>query len=126
MPEEISASEIKVNFVSLLAQAQKQVAIPSVQNVLGIVGNVVGIYPEAADNIHIDNVVREVAAMSGAPEKILRSSDEVDAMREQRAAQQQAMAQQGQMLQAAQPAKNMAAGDGSALDELINYRGGIA
>lgn len=136
MPEEISASEIKVNFVSLLAQAQKQVAIPSVQNVLGIVGNVVGIYPEAADNIHIDNVVREVAAMSGAPEKILRSTDEVDAMREQRAAQQQAMAQQGQMLQAAQPAKNMAeaarllsetpAGDGSALDELINYRGGIA
>ena len=74
--------------------------------------------------------------MSGAPEKILRSTDQVDAMREQRAAQQQAMAQQGQMLEAAQPAKNMAeaarllsetpAGDGTALDALINYRGGVA
>lgn len=74
--------------------------------------------------------------MSGAPEKILRSEDEVAFLREQRAAQQQAMQQQAQLMQAAQPAKNMAeaarllsetpAGDGTALDELINYRGGIA
>lgn len=136
MPEEISATEIKVNFVSLLAQAQKQVSIPSVQNVLGIVGNVAGVYPEAADNINIDNVVREVASMSGAPEKIIRSEDEVEALRSQRLAQQQAMQQQAQLQAAAQPAKNMAeaarllsetpSGNGTALDELINYRGGIA
>ena len=132
MPEEIRSDEIKVNFVSLLAQAQKQVAMPAVENVLGMVGNVYAVFPEAADNINIDNVIREVGNISGTPEKILRSEDEVKELREQRMQAQQEQAQQLQMQQAAQPAKDMAeaarvlsetpANGGNALDELI--RGG--
>ena len=132
MPEEIRSDEIKVNFVSLLAQAQKQVAMPAVENVLGMVGNVYAVFPEAADNINIDNVIREVGNISGTPEKILRSEDEVKELREQRMQAQQEQAQQLQLQQSAQPAKDMAeaarvlsetpANGGSALDELI--RGG--
>ena len=105
MPEEITAQELKVNFVSLLAQAQKMVSLPSVQNVLGMVDNVAGIYPEAADNINIDAVIREVGVISGAPEKIMRSEDEVQQLREERQQAQQAQMQQAQMAQAADTAK---------------------
>lgn len=105
MPEEITAQELKVNFVSLLAQAQKMVSLPSVQNVLGMVGNVAGIYPEAADIINIDNVIREVGVISGAPEKIMRSEDEVQELRQQRQQAQQEQMQQMQMQQAADTAK---------------------
>lgn len=105
MPEEITEAELKVNFVSLLAQAQKMVSLPSVQNVLGMVDNVAGIYPEAADNINIDAVIREVGVISGAPEKIMRSEDEVQQLREERQQAQQAQMQQAQMAQAADTAK---------------------
>ena len=105
MPEEITADELKVNFVSLLAQAQKMVSLPSVQNVLGMVGNVAGIYPEAADIINIDNVIREVGVISGTPEKIMRSEDEVQQLREQRQQAQEAQMQQAQMAQGAEAAK---------------------
>lgn len=133
MPEEITAQELKVNFVSLLAQAQKMVSLPSVQNVLGMVGNVAGIYPEAADNINIDNVIREVGVISGAPEKIMRSEDEVQELRTQRQQAQEAQMQQAQMAQMADTAKTGAdaarllsevpSNTDSALDDMLGKMG---
>jgi hypothetical protein len=133
MPEEITADELKVNFVSLLAQAQKMVSLPSVQNVLGMVGNVAGIYPEAADIINIDNVIREVGVISGTPEKIMRSEDEVQQLREQRQQAQEAQMQQAQMAQGAEAAKTGAeaarllsevpANTDNALDDMLSRMG---
>lgn len=133
MPEEITADELKVTFVSLLAQAQKMVSLPSVQNVLGMVGNVAGIYPEAADIINIDNVIREVGVISGTPEKIMRSEDEVQQLREQRQQAQEAQMQQAQMAQGAEAAKTGAeaarllsevpANTDNALDDMLSRMG---
>ncbi|MEG2765752.1 MAG: portal protein, partial [Acidaminococcaceae bacterium] len=106
MPEEIDAEEIKVDFVSLLAQAQKMVATPSIERTLSFAGSLAGAVPEIMDNLNMDAVLRKHASLNGTPESILRSEDEVTEIRKQRAA---AMEQQKQMEQAtamAQPLKN--------------------
>lgn len=108
MPEEITKEELDVKFVSLLAQAQKMVSIPAIENVVGFAGNLAAIYPEAPDIIDVDKVIRTVAVVRGAPEKILRSEDEVAEIRKQRA-QAQAQAMQAQeAAAAAQPVKQYA------------------
>ena len=108
MPEEITEDELKVNFVSLLAQAQKMAAMPAVEETLGLVGNLAAVYPDVLDNINADEAIRLAANIKGTPEKILRSEDEVEELRKQRAEAQQQQMQAQQMAAMAQPAKDMA------------------
>ncbi len=130
MPEEITEAELKVNFVSLLAQAQKMVEMPSIERVVGLAGNLAALYPEITDMIDADEVIRKSANINGTPEKIIRSEKDVEQIRQQRA-QAQAQAEQAQQFaEAAAPARDMAQaarlmsetpvnGAGSALDELL-------
>lgn len=129
MPEEITEAELKVNFVSLLAQAQKMVEMPSIERVVGLAGNLAALYPEITDMIDADEVIRKSANINGTPEKIIRSEKDVEQIRQQRA-QAQAQAEQAQQFaEAAAPARDMAqaarlmsetpTSGGSALDELL-------
>ena len=130
MPEEITEAELKVNFVSLLAQAQKMVEMPSIERVVGLAGNLAGIYPDIIDNINPDEVIRKSALVNGTPEKIIRAAEDVEQLRQQRAQAQQAQAQAEEAAAAAAPVRDMAQaarlmsetpvnGAGSALDELL-------
>lgn len=104
VPEELQGQEenLKVEFISLLAQAQRMVESPALEKTLALAGNLAGIAPEIVDNIDMDAVIRQHAVINGAPEKMMRGEDEVKKIREQRA---QAQAQQQQMEQAAAMAK---------------------
>lgn len=104
VPEELQGQEenLKVEFISLLAQAQRMVESPALEKTLALAGNLAGIAPEIVDNIDMDAVIRQHAVINGAPEKMMRGEDEVKKLREQRA---QAQAQQQQMEQAAAMAK---------------------
>lgn len=103
MPEEIdSPEELKVEFVSLLAQAQKMVDTPAIERTVAFAGNLMGAAPEIMDNLDLDAALRKHAALNGAPEDILRDEADVKKIREARAQQQ---AQQEQMAQAAAMAK---------------------
>lgn len=108
MPEEITEDELKVNFVSLLAQAQKMAAMPAVEETLGLAGNLAAVYPDVIDNINADEAIRLAANIKGAPEKIMRSEDEVKEIRRQRAEAQQQQMQAEQAAAMAAPAKDMA------------------
>ncbi len=109
VPEELQGQEenLKVEFISLLAQAQRMVESPALEKTLALAGNLAGIAPEIVDNIDMDAVIRQHAVINGAPEKMMRGEDEVKKLREQRA---QAQAQQQQMEQAAAMAKPLRAG----------------
>lgn len=102
MPEEIKPDDLKVEFISLLAQAQKMVAAPSIEKIVAFAGNLAGANPEIMDNIDFDAAVRRQATLYGSPEAIMRSEDDVKEMRAKRA---QAMEQQKQVEQAAQMAQ---------------------
>lgn len=108
MPEEITEDELKVSFVSLLAQAQQAVDMPGMERILALAGNLAGAKPEILDNINFDAVIRKAAVINGTPEEILNSENDVKKMREQRAQAQAQEAQMQQMAAAAGPAKDMA------------------
>ena len=96
MPQELEGQEntIKAEFISLLAQAQKAVAAPSIERTLALAGNMAGISPEIMDNLNLDETIRKHAAYLGTPESIMRDRDDVEKMRKDRAA---AQAQQQQL-----------------------------
>lgn len=104
MPEEMRGQEstIKAEFISLLAQAQKAVAAPSIERTLALAGNLAGIAPEIMDNLDLDATIRKHASYMGTPESIMRDEDDVEQMRKARAEAQQ---QQAEMEQAAAMAK---------------------
>lgn len=133
MPEEIKPEELKINFVSLLAQAQRMVEVTSLEKTVGFVGNLVAVYPEARDIIDIDEAVRLQAIRNGTPESVMRSKEDVEAIRKQRAQAEAQAKQTEQLMAAGAPARDMAQAarlladtpaDGSnALEALL--RGGI-
>ena len=110
VPQELLQSEesgeLKVDFISLLAQAQKLVSTGAVDRCMAFIGSAAQMKPEALDAINIDVAIDEYADYLGVSAGLLNSQEERDLIREQRAqaemqAEQQAM-QQAQMQQTVQ------------------------
>lgn len=95
-PEALQGVELDVEFVSILTQMQRMVGIGQIERTVSFVGNMAGVFPEAADKLNIDEVIDEYAYRAGAPAKTIRSDKDVAAMRAARAQQQQ-MAQMAEM-----------------------------
>lgn len=114
-PQELQdAPVVSVEFVSILAQAQKQAGASAVDRLLATVGTLAPIWPEAADKVDADAVVEEYAEMLGTNPKLLRDEETLVAVRQSRAQQQQAQAQAEQQAQQASVAKDMAAAQAAA------------
>lgn len=95
-PAELSEQELRVEFVSVLAEAQKAIAVGGIERFAGFAGNLAAVYPGAADKIDADQILDEYAAATGVPPAVVRSDDDVAALRQARAeaeAQKQAQAQ---------------------------------
>ena len=105
VPEGVDPASIKVEFVSLLAQAQQMVALPAIERTVQFVGNLAGIAPDVLDNINWDEMLREHANINGAPELIFKDMDEVAEMRQQRAEQQAQQQQIQEAMAMAEPVK---------------------
>lgn len=116
---ELAGEEIKIEFISILAQAQKQAGIAAINQTVGFIGQLAALAqsPDALDKLNIDETIDEVAEMHGVPPKMIRSDDEVAEIRGQRQQQMQQM----QMMQAAQAGANvMATGAKAARDAGLN------
>ncbi len=119
-PPEIEDIDIKIEYTSILAQAQQAVGITKVQRVLEVAAQT---YETAqiADIIDADETIREVAEMEGAPAKMLLKKADLEAKRqaEAEAAQQQAQAEaMPAMAKAAKDASEAELGKGSMLDKM--------
>lgn len=90
-PQELQGMEIEVQFISVLAQAQRAVAAQGMDRMLGTVGQLASLKPEVLDKVDFDQVVDSYSEMYGVDPKIIVSDDAVAALRQQRA---QAMAAQ--------------------------------
>ncbi|ANZ44213.1 portal protein [Cloacibacillus porcorum] len=118
-------TDINIEFVSILAQAQKMQGMKPIEQSVSFIGSLAASFPEAADALDVDAGIREYCKLSGAPAKLLRDPRAVEEIRARRAqaareqeqlAQMQAAIQSGQ--QAAQGAEALANTDvrpGSAL-----------
>ena len=93
-PRALQGQEIRVEYISVMAQAMKMVGLSSVERLLGFVGNLAGANPSVLDKIDGDAAVDAYAEMVGAPPGIVVGADVVTKIRkerEQAAAQAQAM-----------------------------------
>ena len=80
-PKELQEVELRVEYISLLAQAQQAVAASALERTLGFVGNLAGIYPQAADVINPDEAVRQYAEILGNSPDLVNDSDAVESKR---------------------------------------------
>ena len=125
-PQELQGMDLKVEYVSIMAQAQKMLGIAGVDRFTGFVGQLAAADPSVLDKIKADKVVDVYADMTSVPPNIVRSDDEVKLIRDQRAKAQQAQAQAQAMQMQVQNAQALSQtkleGD-SALDELLGTVG---
>jgi hypothetical protein len=121
-PPVLEGLELKIEYVSIMAQAQKMLGIGAVDRYMGFVGNLSAVQPDIIDGVDMDVAAKEYGMMLGVSPKILRDEDTIIAIRQGRAqaAQQQQQTEQAQV--AAQSAKILSETDTqrpSALQEVI-------
>lgn len=103
-PPSLQGIPLDIEFVSMLALAQKGAATGGIERLMQLVGSMSAIYPQAKDNVDPDSLVREFNDLLGNPQKILFGPNDVAKQRAviaQQAAQQQKMAALAQMAESA-------------------------
>ena len=112
-PPELEGKRLTVEYVGVLAQAQRAAAAGPVERLIATVLPAVQAMQDPAllDKIEWDNALDVVATALGAPARVVRSNDEVAAIRQARAQAQAQAAQLEAMKEGAQAAKNLSQAD---------------
>jgi len=118
-PPELSGRKLKIEYTSIIAQAQKAVGLNNIDRFLERIMLLVELDPTVLDNIDFDAMTRKFG--KNVPAEVFRDVEEMISVREDRALQEQAAAQMASMESAASTTKDLAAsplGTNSALDAL--------
>jgi len=121
-PPELQGQDLKVEYISILAQAQKLVGTNAIASVAAFVKEFGEVLPEVFDKFDMDEAIEKYAEMYGIPTSIIRSKEATEAIRKakQDSLLQQQQAQGGLMAsEIAQKLSQAKIGEGSALDALI-------
>lgn len=112
-PEDIQGQDLKVEYVSIMSQAQKMVGIASIERFTGFVGSIVQVTgdPSTAMKVDVDQLIDVYGDAVGVSPKVIRSDEKVEEMRAEQKKAAQAQMQQAQMEQAASTAKNLSQAD---------------
>ncbi len=92
-PPEMAGVEMQVEFISVMAQAQKAVGAVSADRFIGTLGALANLKREALDLLNEDEAVAIYADILAVDPRLVRSPDEVAQLREARAQAQAAQAQ---------------------------------
>jgi len=128
-PEELSGVELRVEYISMLAQAQKLLGTRSIEQATHYVMQLASVKPEVLDHLNEGAAVRAMFDALGTPPDMINEPEVVEQIQ---ASRQQAMQQQMQAEQAsieAKTARDLAGapiGQGSALDALLSQLQGGA
>lgn len=91
-PPEIQGMSIEIEYISLLAEAQRAASTAGIERLLQLTGSLVGVKPDVMDNIDVDATIDRYADLLNVSPDLLRPLKDVMAMRQARAEQQQAQA----------------------------------
>ncbi len=106
-PEEMQGMPLRIEYISVMAQAQKAIGLSSLERFVGFVGNLANAKPEALDKLDVDQAIDNYAVMSGVSPTVVVPQEQAQQTRNDRAQQQQqAMAMQTGMA-AVQVAKTL-------------------
>lgn len=90
VPPELDGKVLEIDYISMLAQAQKAISTGGMERFFGFAGNLAGVLPDVLDKLDGDATLDEYAEMVGVPNRIIRDDDAVEAIRGERAQGQQA------------------------------------
>ena len=97
VPDELQGRDYNVEYVSVMAQAQKLAGIGNIERLFGFVGQVAGLDPTAAEKLNVEETIETYGDLVGVPPNLLKSKEEMEEIKEQQAAAAQAAQQQEQM-----------------------------
>ena len=129
-PDALKGRDIKPQFISVLAQAQKAVNTTAIEQLLKLAGSMAAVWPHVVDKVDPDAAVADYGDALAVDPRIIVPQDKVDEIRQQRG-QAQAQAQQAQnamaVAQGAQTLSKTDVGSGqNALQAMIGMQGGGA
>jgi hypothetical protein len=84
-PDEMNGAPVQIEFVSLLTQMQRVVGASAIERTVNFALGLGQAVPDVVDKIDLDQAVDEYARIVGAPPSIVRSDEDVEAMREAKA-----------------------------------------
>lgn len=113
-PRELSDQHLKIEYISILAQAQKAVATGAIERFTGFVGQISAAKPDVLDKFDADEAIDQYGDALGVPPSIIVSDDKVKALREGRAKEQQ-QAKNAEMMATVAPAMKDSADAASVL-----------
>lgn len=119
-PPELEGQDINVDFVSMLAQAQRAVGTNSVDRFVGNLGQIATLKPDVLDKFDADKWADAYSDMLGVDPELIVGSDKVAMVRQARAEQARAAAQEQSMATGSQTVKNLAQAQTSDPSALTN------
>ena len=126
-PPVLQGADLNVEFISMLAQAQRAVATNSIDRFTMRLGEIAQFKPGVLDKFNADHWADAYSDMLGVDPELIYGDNKVALMRKTRAQAQQRAEQAAQMEQASKAAKNLAqspTNGGNALSDAIqNYSG---
>jgi len=126
-PPELAGGRVKLEYISIMAQAQKLLATSATERFISFVGSTSAINKGVLDVPNFDKILRKYAEMLGMEPDDLNPEEVVAALRKQAAAQaqmQQAAQASTVMAQNAKVASETDMSGDSALSRLMNTVGG--
>ncbi|WP_395371855.1 portal protein [Komagataeibacter diospyri] len=127
-PQQMGTGPLKVNYISVLAQAQRATETTGIEQFVRFCGGLVSVDQSVMDNVDLDQAVDIYGNLLSINQAIMRDPQAVAQMRQQReyAQQQQAAAEQAQQMAAG--AKNLSdtdvGGGQNALQAIMSGIGG--
>lgn len=119
-PQEMQGMELNVEYVSMLAQAQRAVATNSIDRFVMNLGSIAAAKPGVLDKFDADRWADSYADMLGVDPQLIVPSDKVALIRKARAQEQQKMQQAALMEQGANTAAKLASANTSGQNALTD------
>ena len=127
-PPELQGKDLDVEYVSVLAQAQRLVNTGAIDRITQFAGGLAEVWPGARHKINAEQAVDEYSAALGVDPSIINSDEEVEAINTaeaQQQAQQQASQQAEQMVKMGKDASDIKIEDNNAVGAMME-RAGLA
>ncbi|HDS2649748.1 TPA: phage tail protein [Klebsiella aerogenes] len=107
-PDVLQGMPLKIEYISVMAQAQKSIGLSSLASTVGFIGQLASLgKTEALDKLDADQAIDAYSEMSGVSPTVIVPQEQVNQIREERAQQQKQQQAMAMGMAAAQGAKTL-------------------
>jgi hypothetical protein len=125
-PPDLQGQDLKIEYTSMLAQAQRAVGTNSIDRFVGNLGQIAQFKPGVLDKFDSDYWADAYSDMLGVDPQLIVASNQVALIRENRAKAQQAAQQQAQVPQSAAAAKDLSQVDPARMTDVMSMFSGYS